>query len=70
MHDLGMTIGQVAGQTGVSTHAIRYYEREGLVPKPDRTHTGYRIYGPEVLGRMPPRPPASSSTCPPWACRA
>ncbi len=52
MNDLGITIGQVGKQTGVSTQAIRYYEREGLVPKPLRTHTGYRMYGPEVLGRL------------------
>ena len=48
----GMTIGQVAKQTGLSTQAIRYYEREGLLPKPGRTHTSYRIYEPETLGRL------------------
>ena len=47
-----MTIGKVAEQTGVSTQAIRYYEREGLLPAPSRTHTGYRLYGAEVVGRL------------------
>ena len=29
-----MTIGKVAERTGVSAQAIRYYEREGLLPAP------------------------------------
>ena len=47
-----MTIGRVAAQTGVSAQAIRHYEREGLLPAPNRTHTGYRLYGTEVVGRL------------------
>jgi DNA-binding transcriptional MerR regulator len=47
-----MTIGEVADRTGLTTQGIRYYEREGLLPKTSRTHTGYRIYGPEVLSRL------------------
>ena len=47
-----MTIGKVAEQTGVSAQGIRYYEREGLLPAPNRTHTGYRLYGTEVVGRL------------------
>jgi DNA-binding transcriptional MerR regulator len=50
--DRGMTIGEVAERTGLTTQGIRYYEREGLLPKTSRTHTGYRIYGPEVLSRL------------------
>ncbi len=52
MQDRGMTIGAVAERCGVSTQAIRYYEGEGLLPAPERTHTGYRMYGPDVLGRL------------------
>ncbi len=52
MPDRGMTIGQVASRVGLTTQAIRYYEREGLVPQPGRTHTAYRMYGPDVLGRL------------------
>jgi len=48
----GMRIGEVADRTGLTAQAIRYYEREGLLPLPIRTHTGYRVYGPEVLGRL------------------
>ena len=48
----GMRIGEVADQAGLTAQAIRYYEREGLLPQPVRTHTAYRVYGPEVLGRL------------------
>lgn len=52
MPERGMTIGNVASRVGLTTQAIRYYEREGLVSPPGRTHTAYRMYGPEVLGRL------------------
>lgn len=47
-----MTIGKAARQAGVTAQAIRYYERQGLLPPPQRTHTGYRLYGTEVVGRL------------------
>jgi MerR family redox-sensitive transcriptional activator SoxR len=46
-----MTIGEVAGRAGVATSLIRYYERIGLLPAPERLY-GHRRYGPEVLGRL------------------
>ena len=40
-----MTIGQVAEQTGLSVHALRYYEREGLLAEPVRRgRNGHRLY--------------------------
>jgi DNA-binding transcriptional MerR regulator len=39
-----MRIGQLAGATGVSTDTIRYYEKIGLLPAPQRTESGYREY--------------------------
>jgi len=47
-----MTIGEVAERTGLTRQGIRYYEREGLLPATRRTHTGYRMYGPDVLSRL------------------
>ena len=47
-----MTIGEVAERIGLTTQGIRYYEREGLLPKTGRTHTGYRMFGPAVLSRL------------------
>ena len=38
-----ITIGQMAGRTGVPVSAIRYYEREGLM-EPARTAAGHRRY--------------------------
>ncbi len=52
MRDARMTIGEVARRVGLTTQGIRYYEREGLLPRISRTHTGYRIYEPEVLSRL------------------
>lgn len=45
------TIGEVASRTGIAASAIRYYEREGLVPKADR-RGGRRIYGEDILDRL------------------
>ncbi|MGH2488491.1 MAG: MerR family DNA-binding transcriptional regulator, partial [Candidatus Limnocylindria bacterium] len=37
-----MRIGELASLTGLATSAVRYYEQLGLVPKPERTASGYR----------------------------
>ncbi len=50
--DRGMTIGELADRAGLTAQTIRYYEREGLLPAPNRTHTAYRVYGTEVLGKL------------------
>ena len=39
-----MRIGQLAQQTGVDTQTIRFYERQGLLPPPEREDNGYRTY--------------------------
>ena len=36
--------GDLAKQTGINVETLRYYEREGLLPKPERTESGYRQY--------------------------
>lgn len=42
----GLTIEQAAEATGVSVEALRYYEREGLMPDPTpRDSSGRRRYG-------------------------
>lgn len=46
-----MTIGDVARQTGLNPSAIRYYERLGLLPEPDRVG-GQRRYDREILTRL------------------
>jgi DNA-binding transcriptional MerR regulator len=40
-----LSIGQVAGRTGLSVHALRFYEREGLLATPvHRDGGGRRVY--------------------------
>ena len=41
-----LTVGQVAERTGLSTHTLRFYEREGLMASPVRRRdNGHRVYG-------------------------
>jgi DNA-binding transcriptional MerR regulator len=47
-----MTIGQLAGHLGINPRTIRYYERIGILPEPERTHAGYRLYGREDEDRL------------------
>jgi MerR family transcriptional regulator, redox-sensitive transcriptional activator SoxR len=46
-----LTIGEVARRAGVATSSIRYYERIGLLPKPERVQ-GQRRYDTDVLGKL------------------
>jgi MerR family transcriptional regulator, copper efflux regulator len=47
-----MTIGQVAKLAGVGVETIRFYEREGLLNKPKRRPSGYRMFDAEVVNRI------------------
>lgn len=38
------TIGQLAKKVGMTNVTLRYYERLGLLPKTDRSFSGYRQY--------------------------
>ena len=42
-----MTIGELARTTGCGVETIRYYEREGLLPRTARTSGNFRRYGQE-----------------------
>lgn len=43
MHEERLTIGELAGRTGVATSALRYWEQIGLLPPPARV-SGQRRY--------------------------
>ena len=45
-------IGAIASATGLTPDAVRYYERLGLVPKPPRTESGFRLYPPDTVARI------------------
>jgi MerR family transcriptional regulator, redox-sensitive transcriptional activator SoxR len=48
---MDFTIGQIAAEAGVATSAIRYYERQGLLPAPERV-SGQRRYSEDTLRRL------------------
>ena len=47
-----MRIGELAQRAGVSAQTVRYYERIGILPGPDRTASGYRRYAEEDADRL------------------
>jgi len=40
-----LTISQLASYAGVTVRAVRHYHAKGLLPEPERDHSGYRRYG-------------------------
>ncbi len=47
-----MKIGELAKRCDVNIDTIRYYERQGLLPEPDRQASGYRRYQLEDVERL------------------
>lgn len=47
-----LTIGKLAQAGGISTDALRYYEREGLIAPGAKTGSGYRLYGEDAVRRV------------------
>ncbi|MHB0670460.1 MerR family transcriptional regulator [Roseomonas mucosa] len=47
-----ITIGELARRTGVKATTIRWYECAGILPPPDRSAGGHRLYGPTHLVRL------------------
>jgi MerR family transcriptional regulator, mercuric resistance operon regulatory protein len=47
-----LTIAALAKASKVQLETVRYYERIGLMPKPERAANGYRNYGPEHVKRL------------------
>ena len=47
-----LTSGQAAKAAGVGVETLRFYERKGLLPKPTRRTSGYRVYTPESVDRL------------------
>ena len=47
-----MKIGELARRRAVGVDTVRYYEREGLLPPPQRTASGYRQYQDADVARL------------------
>ena len=47
-----LKIGELAARTGYTVEAIRYYERQGLLPAPARSGGNYRLYRGAHLERL------------------
>lgn len=51
MTDMTLSIGEVAREAGVNVSAIRFYEREGLLPEAERVG-GKRHFGADTARRL------------------
>src|SRR2546423_2466572 len=47
-----MKIGQVARDAGVTVDTVRFYERRGVLPVPEREISGYRRYAEDAADRI------------------
>lgn len=47
-----LTIGALAKAAGVNVETIRFYQRKGLIPQPDRPLGGIRRYGAADVNRV------------------
>lgn len=47
-----MRIGALAQEVGTTSQAVRFYERAGLLREPERTASGYRVYGAADVKRL------------------
>ncbi len=47
-----LTIGRLARAVGVNLETVRYYERRGLLLKPPRSRSGYRLFPAEAKRRL------------------
>ena len=47
-----LTIGVLARDSGVNLETIRFYERSGLLPAPQRSPSGYRHYQEQDVRRL------------------
>jgi MerR family transcriptional regulator, copper efflux regulator len=48
----GLSMAEAAERGGVNIETIRYYERHGLLPKPPRTASGYRVFSDNAVKQL------------------
>jgi MerR family transcriptional regulator, copper efflux regulator len=49
---MSMTVGELAMRAGVNLETVRFYEKQRLLPQPERTAGGHRIYTAEDVERL------------------
>ncbi len=49
MRGESIRIGEAAARAGVNIQTLRYYERRGLLSKPTRSRSGYRLYTADMV---------------------
>ncbi|HLC02245.1 MAG TPA: heavy metal-responsive transcriptional regulator [Anaerolineales bacterium] len=47
-----LKIGELSERAGLPAQTVRYYERVGLLPKPERAPNGYRLYHQQDVQRL------------------
>ena len=47
-----LKVGELAARAGVGVQTLHYYERLGLLPKPNRSSANYRLYPPASLRQV------------------
>lgn len=47
-----LKIGEVAKRSGIAVDTLRFYERQGLLGRPARTESGYRLYPAAVFEQL------------------
>ena len=50
--ELELRVGSIAKKAGVGVQTLHYYERIGLLPKPARSASNYRLYSYETIRRV------------------
>ena len=51
-NDDSLTVGAVAKAASVGVQTLHYYERRGLLPKPQRSTANYRLYSSDSIRRV------------------
>src|SRR6516164_9728627 len=52
MKGKSLTIGRLAKEAGVNLETVRYYERRGLLQRPPRSASGYRLFPADAARRL------------------
>lgn len=47
-----ITINTIAKKAGIGIETIRYYQRIGLIEKPEKPLIGYRVYSQDIIARL------------------